>query len=62
MCSSCDYDSAHCEIFWDDMTDSWFLDVATNEYDSCDGGFIHQRYYLNYCPQCGRKLPEGGID
>lgn len=57
MCLYCDPESDDCEIFIDPLTNDWYLDVETGEWDSYDDSFIHERvYYIQYCPYCGRKL------
>lgn len=58
MCKYCDYDSDDNEIFIDPLTNEWYLDVETFEWDDYDDEYIHQKVYINYCPYCGRKLGE----
>lgn len=59
MCKYCNPNSDDCRIFKDSLTEDWYLDVETSEWDSYDDGYVHQReYYISYCPYCGRKLEE----
>lgn len=58
MCDRCDphlYDS---DILYDYDSKSWYLDIETGEWNTYNDDFIHQRVWINYCPWCGRKLPE----
>lgn len=55
-CEYCDTNSDHCLVFYEQPTDEWYLDVQTEEWDSYDDDFVHQRVYINYCPYCGRSL------
>lgn len=45
-------------IYIDPLTNEYYLDIETSEWDEYDDGFIHQREYISYCPWCGRKLGE----
>ena len=56
MCNRCDYNSPDNQIYVDSLTNEYYLDIETSEWDEYDDGFIHQREYINYCPWCGRKL------
>lgn len=58
MCEFCDYENANNEIYQDGLTGDWYLDIRTDEWDSYNDDFVHQRMYINYCPYCGRKLDE----
>lgn len=60
MCNRCDYDSPDNQIYVDPLTNEYYLDIETSEWDEYDDGFVHQREYIAYCPYCGRKL--GGRD
>lgn len=57
-CEYCDDNSYNCLVFYEQPTDEWYLDVQTEEWDSYDDDFIHQRVYIRYCPYCGRSLYE----
>ena len=56
MCNRCDYDSPDNRIYVDPLTNEYYLDIETSEWDEYDDGFVHQREYIEYCPWCGRKL------
>jgi len=56
MCIYCDYDSSRNMIYKDPLTNEWFLDIITDEWDNVAEERIHHREYINYCPYCGRKL------
>ena len=57
MCRYCDYKNIHDNnIFIDPLTNEYYLDVLTSEWDSYDDDYVHQKIYISYCPFCGRKL------
>lgn len=56
MCNYCDTNSNECCIYTDPLSNDYYLDIETSEWDYYDDGFVHQREYINYCPWCGRKL------
>ncbi len=56
MCRYCNYESDDNRIFIDPLTNEYYLDIETSEWDEYDDGFVHQIEYINYCPWCGRKL------
>lgn len=58
MCNRCDYDSPDNQIYIDLLTNEYYLDIETSEWDEYDDDFVHQREYIAYCPWCGRKLGE----
>lgn len=58
MCNRCNHNSPDNQIYVDPLTNEYYLDIETSEWDEYDGGFIHQREYISYCPWCGRKLGE----
>ena len=58
MCSQCDYNSDTCNVFLDSLTNSWYLDIETAQWDEYDDGWVHYKEYINYCPYCGEKLSE----
>ena len=60
MCNRCDYNSPDNKIYVDPLTNEYYLDIETSEWDEYDDGFVHQKEYITYCPWCGRKL--GGRD
>lgn len=57
-CEYCNINSDTCNIFKDTMTNEWYMDIETSQWDDYDDGFVHQKEYINYCPYCGRKLGE----
>lgn len=59
MCKHCDCDSNELNIFYDEETDRFYLDIITDEWDYYYDGFKHEIIYINYCPWCGRKLEAG---
>lgn len=50
MCSRCDYDSPDNRIYVDPLTNEYYLDIETSEWDEYDDGFVHQKEYIAYCP------------
>ena len=58
MCNRCDYDSPYNQIYVDPLTNEYYLDIETSEWDEYDDGFVHQKIYILHCPWCGRKLGE----
>ena len=56
MCNRCNYDSPDNQIYVDPLTNEYYLDIETSEWDEYDDGFVHQRECILYCPWCGRKL------
>ena len=56
MCDYCDYNSSKCCIFKDPLTNDWYLNVETFQWDEYSDGYIYQKEYINYCPYCGKKL------
>lgn len=64
MCKYCNQDSWERCIYYDPLTEEYYLDIETTEWDSYDDGFIHQNEYISYCPYCGRKLDskKEGVD
>ena len=56
MCNHCDYDSPDNQIYVDPLTNEYYLDIETSEWDEYDDGFVHQKEYIAYCPWCGMKL------
>ena len=58
MCNRCDYDSPDNQIYINSLTNEYYLDIETSEWDKYDDGFVHQKEYISYCPWCGRKLGE----
>ena len=58
MCNRCDYDSPDNKIYIDLLTNEYYLNIETYEWDEYNDDFVHQREYIAYCPYCGRKLRE----
>lgn len=57
MCKFCNYNSEYNEIYKEPLTDEWYLEVQTSEWDSYNDDYFYERVYgINYCPYCGRKL------
>lgn len=56
MCNKCNYNSADNRIYIDCLTNEYYLDIETSQWDDYNDDFIHQREYIAYCPWCGRKL------
>lgn len=50
MCNRCDYDSPDNRIYVDPLTNEYYLDIETSEWDEYDDGFVHQKEYISYCP------------
>lgn len=45
MCNHCNYDSPDNQIYVDPLTNEYYLDIETSEWDEYDDGFVHQRIY-----------------
>lgn len=58
MCNYCDTNSNECCIYIDPLSNDYYLDIETSEWDEYDDGFVHHIEYINYCPWCGRKLAD----
>ncbi len=58
MCNRCNYDSPDNRIFINPLTNEYYLNIETSEWNEYDGDFVHKREYILYCPWCGRKLGE----
>lgn len=57
MCDYCNYDSSNNRIYIDSLTNDYYMEVETSEWDQYDDGYVRQRIYIDYCPWCcGRKL------
>ena len=39
MCNRCDYDSPDNQIYVDPLTNEYYLDIETSEWDEYDDGF-----------------------
>ena len=61
MCNRCDYDSPDNQIYVDPLTNEYYLDIETSEWDEYDDGFVHHEIEINFCPYCGRKLDEEDV-
>lgn len=46
MCNRCDYDSPDNRIYVDPLTNEYYLDIETSEWDEYDDGFVHQKNIL----------------
>lgn len=50
MCNRCDYNSSGNQIYKDPLTNEYYLDIETSEWDEHDDEFVHQKEYIAYCP------------
>lgn len=41
MCNRCNYDSSDNQIYKDLLTNEYYLDIETSEWDEYDDGFVH---------------------
>lgn len=46
-------------MFINPLTKEWYMSYETGEWDVLDGGYVHEKIYINYCPWCGRELAKG---
>lgn len=60
MCNRCNYDSPDNQIYIDPLTNEYYLDIETFEWDEYDDDFVHQREYIAYCPYCGQPYKNQG--
>lgn len=58
MCEHCNGDSSRRNIFINPLTDEWYIDIETSQWDEYDDDWIHEKEYISYCPYCGRDLYE----
>lgn len=58
MCKYCDSASNECEIFFEPLTQEYFLDIQTSERDTYNDDWVYQKEYISYCPWCGRNLED----
>ena len=58
MCNYCEKNSPECCIYIDPLSNDYYLDIETSEWDEYDDEFVHEEEYINYCPGCGRKLAD----
>ena len=56
MCEYCDINSDKCCVFADSLTNDWYLNIETSQWDQYNDGWVYHREYINYCPYCGRRL------
>ena len=61
MCKYCDSASNECEIFFEPLTQEYFLNIQTSEWDTYNDDWVYQKEYISYCPWCGRDL-ENKVD
>lgn len=50
MCNYCEENSPECCIYIDPLSNDYYLDIETSEWDEYDDGFVHHIEYINYCP------------
>ena len=50
MCNRCNYNSSGNQIYKDPLTNEYYLDIETSEWDEHDDEFVHQKEYIAYCP------------
>ena len=50
MCKYCDSASNECEIFFEPLTQEYFLDIQTSEWDTYNDDWVYQKEYISYCP------------
>ena len=43
MCNRCGYDSPDNRIYLDPLTNEYYLDIETSEWDEYDDEFVHQK-------------------
>ena len=56
MCKYCDFASNECEIFFEPLTQEYFLDIQTSEWDTYNDDWVYKKEYISYCPWCVRDL------
>ena len=61
MCKYCDSASNEYEIFFEPLTQEYFLDIQTSEWDTYNDDWVYKKEYISYCPWCGRDL-ENKVD
>lgn len=61
MCKYCDPAFNECEIFFEPLTQEYFLDIQTSEWDTYNDDWVYQKEHISYCPWCGRDL-ENKVD
>ena len=58
MCEYCDINSDKCCVFADPLTNDWYLNIETSQWDQYDDGWVYHREYINFCPYCGKQLKD----
>lgn len=61
MCKYCDSASNECEVCFEPLTQEYFLNIQTSEWDTYNDDWVYQKEYISYCPWCGRDL-ENKVD
>ena len=56
MCEYCDGDSYESCVWVDPLTNEYYLDIETSEWDDYDDGFCSSQRIYKLLPYCGRKL------
>ena len=59
-CDECDPNSYDCEVYYDSTDDKWYFDIETGEWNDYLDCYVHTQREINYCPYCGRHLPQKG--
>ena len=59
MCKYCDSASNECEIFFEPLTQEYFLDIQTSEWDTYNDDWVYQKEYISYCPWYGYQVLTG---
>mgnify|MGYP004514855303 CR=1 FL=1 len=60
VCDCCDPNSYDREVYYDSTDGEWYFDIETGEWNDYLDCFVHVQRQINYCPYCGRHLPEKG--
>lgn len=45
-----------CPCYYEPLTDEWYISIQTSEWDEYDDDFVYERFYIEYCPYCGKHL------
>lgn len=55
-CDYCSPEGDNCHVYKDYISGDFYMEVKTNNWDTCSNDYEYVKVYINCCPMCGRKL------
>ena len=55
---NCNRDRKDCPCFYEPLTGEWYINVRTLEWDKYENDWVYEKFYVSYCPYCGKHLGE----